>query len=100
MRRMIMAKDYVTLGSAPYGEDCAQVGSEDYYERAKEECSRLIKLMREIHPEVPGGSYRIKGFSHDFGTYYEVVAVFDDRDDAAIEWAYDAEALVPETWQG
>ena len=33
-------RDYLTIGSTPPDEDCAQVGSDDYLKRAFSEISR------------------------------------------------------------
>jgi hypothetical protein len=94
-------RDYIMLSSAPVEEDCAQVGNANYSEQAQRECRELIRMMEEIHPEQPKmffGYYKIKGFPHDFGTYYEVVAMYDDENEESIDWAFDAESLIPEHW--
>ncbi len=73
----------IEIGSSPAYEDCAQVGSEGYGIRAEAECQsyidQLYRFMRERSIKLPE-SFRlvIKRNSHDFGTYYEVAARFDD----------------------
>ena len=94
-------RDYISIGSAPVLEDCAQLGSPGYYERMTVEIGELRRMMERVHP-VPLGyvsaRYGRKAFEHDFGMYYELCAYFDDRDFVSIQWALDAEELVPERW--
>ena len=94
-------RDYIELGASPSGEDCAQLGTPGYYERMTVEIGELRRMMERVHP-VPLGyvsaRYGRKAFEHDFGMYYELCAYFDDRDFVSIQWALDAEELVPERW--
>ena len=94
-------RDYIELGSSPSGEDCAQLGTPGYYDRMTVEISELRRMMERVHP-VPLGyvsaRHGRKAFEHDFGMYYELCAYFDDRDFVSIQWALDAEELVPERW--
>jgi hypothetical protein len=93
--------DYVVIGPCPVEEDCVQVGEENYAARAKEECRRFIRLLREVLGEEPdGASFRIKGFDHDFGRYYEVICSFDENSEEAVEYAFNAEGNAPMTWKG
>jgi hypothetical protein len=39
-----------------------------------------------------------KAFPHDFGTYREVCAMYDEDDAAGMELAYWLESNTPETW--
>ena len=95
-------RDYITLSSTPYEEDCAQVGSEDYAARAKDECSRFMTQILRHYPNPAKGMLATKSFPHDFGSYYEVVAYFDDADEESTRWAYSIEADdkgVLSTWE-
>jgi hypothetical protein len=85
-------KDYLTIGSTPCDEDCAQVGAADYSERSRLECKVFRDQIARHYPEPENGYLSIKRFSHDFGDYREVCAIFDDNDEAACTWAYDVEA--------
>jgi hypothetical protein len=95
--------EHIELGSTPFGESCAQVGSENYYEKSKEEIARYIKQLKELI-EVKFGKdsdkvrLRSKSFSHDFGTYNEVIVSFDENDNKASEIAYWLEENLPEHW--
>ena len=77
-------RDYINIGSAPVEEQCAQVGRDNYRAMARLEC-RAFK--EQLERKFPDGEFGIKSFPHDFGTYFEVVAYFEDEVDR------DAEAL-------
>ena len=92
-------RDYLSIGSSPADEDCVQVGTENYAARARQECSRYIELLRlKFGPEPKGAELVVKGFPHDFGTYYEVVVWYDDNDRAGLEYALLLEGNAPATW--
>ncbi len=94
-----MARDYINIGSAPAEEDCAQVGEDNYAEKARRECARFIDLIRKkCGQEPPGARLATKSFPHDFGTYYEVVCYYDDEIPESIDYAYRAESEAPTTW--
>lgn len=91
--------DSLELSSAPVGEECAQLGSDGYYERAKKECNAFIRqLRREFGDEPTGARLYVKFNPHDFGSYYEVACKFDENSQEAIEYAYNLEANLPENW--
>ena len=92
-------RDYINIGSSPSGEDCAQVGTDNYLERDKKECTALIhQLYRELG-EAPDVTYlSIKSFPHDFGTYHEVICYYDDEDEDSTLYAFKCEANLPELW--
>jgi len=91
--------DTLELASAPVGEECAQLGSPDYYERAKKECNAFIgQLRRKFGKEPVGARLYVKANAHDFGSYYEVACKFDGSNQEAIEYAFDLEANLPENW--
>lgn len=94
-------RDCVYLGQAPAYEDCAQVGADDYYPRAKTECERYIQVIRQHCGEEPEGArLGIKSAPHDFGTYLEVVCYFDTDNAASCDYAFHLEAQAPATWEG
>ena len=91
--------DYMSIGCAPYGEDCVQVGTENYAERAKLECEQYIKqLIRTCGEPIGSACLRIKSNPHDFGTYYEVVCYYDTGDEEALQYALKCEGEGPENW--
>jgi hypothetical protein len=92
-------KDFIDVGSAPTHEDCAQVGSEDYHERAKRECRAYIAQLRRLFGQEPSGAVlRLKANPHDFGNYFSVVCHFDNRFPASLEYALRCESESPEFW--
>ena len=81
----------LNIGSTPNEEECAQVGSADYYARAIKECRAYMAQIQKHYPEPENGYLKLKGFPHDFGSYYEVVAYYDPEDTQASRWAFDIE---------
>lgn len=94
---------FITLGSAPADESCAQVGSADYETRAHAECQewrrQLVRFYESRGKQAPP-DFRlvIKANPHDFGTYYEVNAKFSEDDEKSSEFAYWLEAHAPTEW--
>ena len=93
-------KDYINIGSSPSGEDCAQVGSDDYTHRASVECRIFADQLDRSFPDIAknGCSLAIKSFPHDFGSYKEVVIYFDDENEASESYAIHIENNTPEFW--
>ena len=91
-------RDYLDIGCTPADEPCEQVGPNCNYPKMRLECRVFIGQLRRIFgPEPEGADLRVKGFSHDFGTYYEVVCYFDCDNKAAVEYAYRCENI-PASW--
>lgn len=97
--------DYLELGPTPIDEPCCQIGIQDSTLN-RIEC-RVYREMLErwiaAHkPDLRARSasfyLAIKAFPHDFGTYREVCAMYDDADEAGMELAYWLEGSTPETW--
>ena len=92
-------RDYVCIGSSPAYEDCAQVGSDDYFEKSRIELRAFRNQLIRVFGEPPyGAELRIKAFPHDFGTYHEVVCYFDDSEPESVEYAFRVENHAPENW--
>lgn len=98
-------RETIEIGSTPYGEECAQVGTDEYIERGRLECQvfakQLLRAYRAAHRDtiLPYGcALKLKSNAHDFGNYYEVVVNFDSSDKDATEAAYWFEANSPEFW--
>jgi len=88
-------RDFLYIGSTPHEEECAQVGQADYSIKAKAECKRFAEQIDRHYPlpdNASMGYLKIKANYHDFGTYYEVVAVFDDECELSTNWAFSIEA--------
>ena len=92
--------DYIEIGCTPAEEDCAQVGKEGYAKQARAECRRFVEGIKKFFGKPPAlADVRIKSFTHDFGSYFEVVVVFDEDDEKAANYAYLVEEFVPGTWE-
>jgi hypothetical protein len=91
--------DYISIGSTPANESCAQVGTDNYTKRAKKECLAYKNQLERSFKDSPDGCWlSIKGFPHDFGTYYEVIVRYDENDEKATEFAYKMEGESPADW--
>jgi len=97
----------IYIGSTPCEEDCAQVGSDDYYERAKRECRafinqlwRVINKEKGVTRETAPDSFAlvVKSENHDYGSYYEVAARYNDNDEKAGDLAFWCENNAPTNW--
>jgi hypothetical protein len=87
------------VGSSPWGESCAQVGSTDYYPRARRECRAYIhQLQRVFGPEPEGARLFVKTNPHDFGDYLSVACEFEAGNTAATDYAFRCENQQPELW--
>ena len=95
-------KDYLYIGPTPSDESCVQVGDENYREKATIELDAFInQLYRHFGQEFieNNGIYLKKKWnSHDFGTYGEIVVVFDDSNDESVNAAFHIESNCPENW--
>jgi len=85
--------DFINIGSTPAEEDCFGVGNP----LAQQECKLF---MEQLEREFPAGFFAVKGFPHDFGRYYEVVAYLSENeaDEDQNQAAYDAEGHANPLW--
>jgi len=91
--------DELSVGPSPCGEDCVQVGAENYCELSRKECRRYIELLTKIFAPIPANaSFFVKTNPHDFGTYHEVDVRHDLNDLVATQWAYHVDNNLPEHW--
>lgn len=96
---MMEGIDYVVIGSSPYDEDCAQVGTPDYSSKCKLELNEFRRQLIEKFGEPPfGARLRIKSFPHDFGTYHELVVEYNDNNEEAEDYAFKLEDHGIDTW--
>src|SRR5580698_8473696 len=91
--------NFIDVGCTPTHEDCAQVGSDDYYDRARRECLLYIGQLRRLFGDEPDGAHlSVKSNPHDFGSYLSVICSYDDRFPASVEYAFHCESESPEHW--
>lgn len=104
-----MKKEAIELGSAPIDEECAQVGCDNYYELMRKQTRAYIKQLHRLlatqEYDITNLNLRVKSFSHDFGTYHEVVAEYpvehpisDEGSSPAEDAAFWLEANLPTNW--
>ena len=98
-----MSFERIEVGSSPYEEMPAQVGSEGYHDKAAKECGtykrQLLRILNKKTQTLPDNfSLFVKGFSHDFGTYYEVVCKFKTDDEASWNLYDFLEENLPSHW--
>lgn len=97
-------RDYLTLGTTPADEECAQVGTADYWEKTKAEARRykagLERYFKQQLDDPDTLVYlTLKSFPHDFGTYHELCVIYNDADEKEIEAAFEIENNLPSTWE-
>lgn len=94
----------LTIGSSPWGEDCAQTAHEGYAARAQLECRAFVAQLERFYatakgkPIPEGLRLKVTENPHDFGIYFEVAAVADENDSEAIEAAEFLADHGPEEW--
>jgi hypothetical protein len=87
---MLKNRDYI--GSSPHGEDCAQVGEENYSLKAIKECNSFVGQIRRIYGKEPVGCHLVcSGNPHDFGMYYSVDIEYDYDDQVGLDYFLDIE---------
>ena len=92
-------KDFIDVGCAPTHEDCAQVGTDDYYHRARRECRAYIGQLRRLLGEEPEGArLSVRNNPHDFGAYLSVLCYYDANIQGAIDYAFRCESEGPDEW--
>jgi hypothetical protein len=98
-------RDTIEIGAAPYNEDCAQVGRDDYGPRSlvetrayKAQLTRLVLAHLDGKPMPASFGIRVKSNVHDFGSYREVAVSFDDNDGEAVDLAYWLDSNAPGHW--
>ena len=93
-----MAREQISLGSSPWDESCAQVGTPQYLFYAERECQRYVEQLTRQSPPPAGASLLVTHNPHDFGTYLDVVADFDFEDEGQSNWAFSLENNLPANW--
>lgn len=93
-------RDFISIGPAPYDEDCVQVSiGESYLPKMRKECQRFIELLRKKFGNEPlGARLYIKSEQHDFGPYLEVVCEYDENEAESVKYAFELESQCPAKW--
>lgn len=95
--------EYLSLGPAPSGEDCTQLGSQNYDELSRIEILTFIEqIIRHFYSKgidiLKHCSLRSKSFNHDYGSYREAVIYYDPNNSESVEIAFLVEEKIPELW--
>lgn len=94
-------KEWMTLGTVPYEEDCVQVNSDkDYFSEMQVEVRRFVKFLEERFFNIPDEAYfgvKREG-GHDAGTYLEAAIYWNTNCSEAQEFAFFVESNIPARW--
>jgi hypothetical protein len=89
-----------SVGNVPYNEPEAQVGTDNYSEVIRYQIGlyrqQLAELVLLAFPDGLRVRFKTESHSHDFGTYYDTVVVFDPEDPIAFKQAELCEVGMPE----
>src|SRR3954467_11791277 len=86
--------DYLELGPVPCEENCQPVGMPEYDgQMARRELNVYKYQLERMFPLL---NFGVKWFPHDFGSYGEVVAYWNDEEE--MEAVYDIEDKLPMKW--
>jgi hypothetical protein len=90
----------LSLGGNPPDEDCVQVTKGNYSAVQRQETEAYKRALIKFLGEPPEGvRFKITNNPHDFGSYYDLVVIFDDDDEAQTKYAFACESDGPATWE-
>lgn len=84
-------KDHIFIGATPAEEPCFPAGH--VLGRAEAQI-----YARQLRREFPAVAFRVLAQPHEFGSYHEVVAEFDDDNEAQMDAAYATESGGSPLW--
>jgi hypothetical protein len=93
--------DYLNLGPTPTNEDCAQVGSPDFEKRANRQLDAYKAQLERMFPGLKthkSMEFKKMWFPHDFGSYGEIVIVYDADNELEAATAIEIEWNTPTHW--
>jgi hypothetical protein len=93
-------RDFLELATTvPLSEPCAQMGDPNYRMDSNLEAKALIAQIKRIHGNPPAGaSIKMVPCEHDFGTYYDIIVIYDTTHEESEEWALNVEGGLPDKW--
>ena len=94
--------DYIVLGSTPYEEPCAQVGSSNYRAATKLESEHFIKQLQALLlSKFPDSELSIcnKPFTGNEGPFWEIVVYYNPNNADQCEQAFWLDENVPANWE-
>jgi hypothetical protein len=94
MRRVIELSTTV-----PHGEPCVQLGQIEYPKWSRLEARVLIgQIKREFGNPPESTILKMISCNHAFGTYQDVVVIYNDKIQESGEYAFNVESSLPEKW--
>lgn len=87
--------DFIELGSAPFEEECAQLGEPDYKSNAKKECWEYRRQLQRMFPDENSILFQLRKLNDGS---HQVVAVYDSTNVEAIDSADHIETNRPARW--
>jgi len=91
--------DELDLACTPAEEACEQLGPNYDPAKARRECRAYVHQLKRQFGDPPVGTrFRIKSNPHDFGSYLDVVVVFDADSAESVDYAFRCEAEAPARW--
>lgn len=92
-------KDYIILGSVPWGEKGEKVNSDDYIKQASTELEVFKDMLVRIFGEGEDSNhFDIKTFNYKCGEYYQAVVYFDYLDEKSIRFVKTVDEGLHEKW--
>lgn len=93
-------REYLEIGCSPNAEICVQVGESNYVSAMEKE---LMLYKKQLLSRWPEADLRIKWFSHDFGSYGEIVVYYPEdaiteADEEEQNQAFEIESNCPDHW--
>lgn len=86
-------RDSIYIGETPNTETCEQMGDNYDSAKARRECRAYINQLRRVYGQEPAGAmFKVKSNPHDFGSYLSVECYYDDNNEEAMNYAFNAEA--------
>jgi hypothetical protein len=85
--------DYIHLSAtSPWGEPCAQLGTEDYQKDSRIEARTYIRQLQRVFGGNPDGTrFVLVKCPHDFGSYLDIKFFYDDEDQRHVLYMIDIE---------
>jgi len=93
--------DFLELGPVPADEESLQVGTPQYIKYWPAEADRYRLLLTERFKDIlehVDVHIHVRNFPHDFGTYHELIVLYDDSVEGEVEAAIFIENNLPLTW--
>lgn len=94
-----MRDQFELATTVPFNEPCVQLGAENYSKWSRLEATALISQIKRQLGEPPRSTQlKVVSCPHDFGTYHDVVVVYDDALPESEEYMLNIESQLPEEW--